>query len=192
MVNKRVEVEETMNANESVILDIFNNFDKIIYRSEGANEMKYYKERADDCVEKTVQFYQMTNKHTVVLMTIIYIVLFFSILYLIAMHQNKEIDNKMFITFFTIILLYREKMGALIQLIPNYLEFNARNTALLEKIKDIDTRENTVSIGGTLFKAVDLAFDKIEFKNITFKYSANHDYVLKNYSLTHRQTVIFQ
>jgi ABC-type bacteriocin/lantibiotic exporter with double-glycine peptidase domain len=186
MVQKRVEVEETMNANESVILDIFNNFDKIIYRGEGANEVKNYKERADDCVEKTVQFYNMTNRHTILLMAIIYLILFFSILYLIAMHQKKEIDNKIFITFFTIVLLYRERMSALIQLIPNYLEFNARNTALLEKIKDIDTAENTVSIGGTLYKTLNLKFEKIEFKNVSFKYASNQEYVLKNYSLTLR------
>jgi len=186
MVQKRVDVEETMNANESVILDIFNNFDKIIYRGEGTQEIKSYKERSDQCVEKTVDFYNMTNRHTILLMVLLYIILFFSIIYLIAMHQTKNIDNKLFITFFTIMLLYREKMSALIQLIPNYLEFNARNTALLEKIKNIDTTETPVNIGGTLFKAVDIPFDKIEFKNVSFKYASSNEYVLQKYSLVLR------
>lgn len=185
LTQAKISADETMINNENVILDMFNNFDKIIYRGESYHEMENYKKRADDCVEKSLKFYTLTNTHSIVLTSYIYIVLFFSVLYLIALHQLKKIDNKMFIMLFTILLMFREKITSLIQLIPTFLEFNARYTTVLEKLKNIggEGHAAAVSINGALYKQVDLPFNKIEYKDVYFKYSANNDYVLNKYSL---------
>ena len=181
--NSKMESDEAMMNNENIILDMFNNFDKIIYRGESNNEMKRYKQRSQDCIDKTIRFYNMTNTHSIVLTTYIYCVLFLSVVFLIALHQSKKIDNKLFITLFTILLLYREKSTTLIQLIPTFLEFETRYQTVLAKLKRMNDDDKTVILSDRKYKIVDLEFNKIEFKNVSFKYTASSEPILQNYNL---------
>lgn len=183
LTEMKIDADETMINNENIILDMFNNFDKIIYRGESNHEMENYRKRADECVDKNLKFYAMSNTHAVVLTSYVYVILFFSVLFLIALHQTKKVDNKMFIMLFTVLLMYREKITSLIQLIPTFLEFNARYTTVLVKLDSLDTNKDVVTVGGSVFKKVDLPFEKIIFKNVYFKYDASKEYVLNNYNL---------
>lgn len=185
LTQAKIESDEAMMSNENIILDMFNNFDKIIYRGESNKEMDDYKKRSDDCIKKTVNFYNLSNTHSVILSSYIYAILFFSVIFLIALHQESKIDNKLFITLFTILLLYREKISSLIQLIPTFLEFNARYTTVLVKLQNI-TNEDAPPPSITnskIYKQYDLPFNHIEYKNLCFKYSAGTEYVLYNYNL---------
>jgi ABC-type bacteriocin/lantibiotic exporter with double-glycine peptidase domain len=180
IIKSKIESEESSNANETATLDIFNNFDKIIYRGESNREIDEYKIRSNDCTSKAISFYSLINTHTFIIMSYIYVILFLSIVYLVVVRKQNKIDNKLFITLFTILLLYREKIATLVQLIPTYAEFIARSTSVLNNFRDLSALEQSPK---QLYNSTQLQFHKIEYKNVTFKYNANTDYVLKNFDL---------
>lgn len=180
LLKTKMESEQSSNANETIILDIFNNFDKIIYRGESEREIKEYKKRSDECTDKAIAFYSLSNLHTFIIMSYVYIILFLSVVYLVVVRKQNKIDNKMFITLFTILLLYREKITTLVQLIPTYAEFNARSTSVLNRFRDL----TDIRVSKQTYNPAQLQFDKIEFKNVSFKYKANTEYVLKHFDLT--------
>lgn len=180
LIKIKMESEESSNVNETIILDIFNNFDKIIYRGESNKEVNEYRKRSDECTTKAIAFYNLSNIHTFIIMSYVYIILFLSIVYLVVVRKQNKIDNKMFITLFTILLLYREKITTLVQLIPTYAEFNARSSTVLNKFRDL---ASTITTKQPTYNPTQLPFDKIEYKNVSFKYNANTDNVLKNFDL---------
>ena len=53
------------------------------------------------------------------------------------MFLTKKIDNTIFITFFTILLLYREKITGVIQQVPDFIEFYGRSQTVMKILKDI-------------------------------------------------------
>jgi ABC-type bacteriocin/lantibiotic exporter with double-glycine peptidase domain len=183
LIKTRIDSEEAANQNEIIILDIFNNFDKIIYRGESEREIKDYNKRADECVDKAINFYNLSNIHTIIIMAYIYVVLFLSVVYLVVIRKQNKIDNKLFIILFTILLLYREKISTLVQLIPTYVEFNARSSTLLDKLSDLPELSVTNKPTKTDYSSTELQFNKIEYKHVSFKYNANTDYVLKDFNL---------
>jgi subfamily B ATP-binding cassette protein HlyB/CyaB len=182
LFQSKLDSEEASNTNENVILDIYNNFDKIIYRGESVREIKDYNTRANECVNKAISFHSLSNIHTIIVMAYIYIVLFVSVVYLVVIRKGNKIDNKMFITLFTILLLYREKISTLVQLIPTYIEFNARSTTVLDKLKELTT-QTQIQTNNNHYMSTELKFNKIEYKNVSFKYNANTEYVFKNFNL---------
>ncbi len=179
LMKSKMESEDASNFNETVILDIFNNFDKIIYRGESIREVNEYNKRADECVTKAISFHHLSNLHTTIVTAYIYIILFISVVYLVVIRKGNKIDNKMFITLFTILLLYREKISTLVQLVPTYLEFNARSASVLDKLKELSSQTQPTDP----YMPTELQFDKVEYKNVSFKYNANTEYVFKNFNL---------
>jgi ABC-type multidrug transport system fused ATPase/permease subunit len=181
--------EDQLNHNEMVVIDLFNNFDKIIYRGQAESEIKSYEERANTCIQRAVDYHSKFTKDELAMLALVYLIVFLGVGYLIYSKMNKTIDMKTFITFFTILLLYREKISSLLETIPNYMEFHGRLDYAMKFFSDVKGEHSNQKI--KQYDPVDLPFSEIRFENVSYKYKVNSEYLFQNLNMTiHSQNKI--
>jgi ABC-type branched-subunit amino acid transport system ATPase component len=177
--------EKYVNENESYLLEILNNIDKIIYRGQVNTEIDIFGKKSEKAIEHAFEFYSNTNYHGVIMNMIMYIILFISVYYLIVLYFEKKISLTIFITFFTILLLYRDKMNTIIQQVPDFIEFLGRSESVLKHFRNMETDylkiiEKDISI----MNNPEMEFKTIYFDKISFKYNErDKNSVFDNFSL---------
>jgi ABC-type multidrug transport system fused ATPase/permease subunit len=176
--------EEMVIKNEEYMLDNLNNIEKVIYRGEINNEMKLFKDKTDECIEYTLNMMNYMTNHTFIMNSMVYGIIFCSLYYIIDQQNKKELDTVTFITFLTILIMYRDNVSDTIQSVPYNLESIGRI--------DLIAREFNEMIGGTdistffknesAYKVLDLPFNTVEFRNVSFKYASADHAVFTNYN----------
>jgi ABC-type multidrug transport system fused ATPase/permease subunit len=175
--------EQSANENEAYVLDLFNNFDRIIFRGQAKKEMDYYKDKSDDCIKKAGDFYETMLLHSSIMSAFIYIIIIAALYYVVYLRKDKEIDTKLFITTFTILIMYRDRFTSLIGIIPNYLEFSGRIDFASEKMSDLILNLDEVN----QIQYADpppLEFNRIDFKNVYYKYKGSNRYIFENLNVS--------
>jgi len=172
LAKSKNEHEVKINANEKFIIDILNNIDKVIYRGQTKNEIDQFSQMTDEGIQSGLSFLSFTTFHMMMMTAIVYVILFASIWYLIKLKFNKKIDSTIFITFFTILLLYRDKILNAIQNMPDYLEFIGRLEYILDDFNAmLGKKQNIHDIITKTYIPVQLEFKKIQFRNVSFTYT---------------------
>jgi ABC-type multidrug transport system fused ATPase/permease subunit len=94
-----------------------------------------------------------------------------------------------FITFLSILMMYRDDISSTIQRVPNYIESFGRIELIIHEFehmigKDKYTNDVVRSIINkeNNYKTVDLKFESIRFDNVTFKYDKRDQIIFKNYN----------
>jgi ABC-type bacteriocin/lantibiotic exporter with double-glycine peptidase domain len=176
--------ESLLNDNEMEVIDMFNNFDKIIYRGQSEREIAIYDKRAERCIQTSAEFQYQTSRRQMVMTVFIYIILFGALWYLIRLKTTNRLDTQTFIAFFTILLLYREKLTGILQMIPQFMEFHGRINYVLDSFEDVKGEYSDRKLNQ--YRPVSLAFDEIRFENIAYKYQTSEQYLFENLHLTIR------
>ncbi len=169
LMEKKTKYEDAANENESHVIDMLNNFDKIIYRGRAKDEMGEYRKRADNGIKTASDFFESMHLHSIAMYVLIYGTILGSIYYLIVLTQKGEVDKKTFIAFMSILLIYRDKLTSIVQLIPNFLEFNGRMEFAIEKLADLQGTYD--ALDKKIYSPRDLTFEHIEFRGVYYKYS---------------------
>jgi len=172
--------EKYVNETEGYLQEILNNIDKIIYRGEVINESEIFEKKTDKSIYHSFSFYSNTSFHGIMMLLIVYSIIFLSVGYLIYLYFNKELDLTIFITFFTIMLLYRDKMMSVITQIPDFIEFLGRTDSVLKHFKDMD---QYYDVKNKTYESVDLPFKTIRFENVGFKYKSSDVPVFENMNI---------
>ena len=181
MLKYNIAYEDGVNETESYLMDVLNNMDKIVYRGQVQEEIAVFSGKTERSIRTAFAFYHNTNGHGSTMIFMIFVILFLSIGYLIFLLNHKKINLIIFITFFTILLLYRDKMMTIIQQIPDFIEFMGRSDSVLKHFQKLDS---VSSISGDPEKRVSgIPFEKITFKNVGFNYTSSTKPVLDNLSL---------
>jgi subfamily B ATP-binding cassette protein HlyB/CyaB len=173
--------ETQINDNEKYVLNLLNNMDKVIYRGQSINEIHIFNEKTKESIKKSIKYYNYTNFHIMILKTFINFILLSCVGYLIYLCINKKISSTIFVTFFTILILYRDKITGYVEDIPGVLEFIGRGTYMAKEFtSNVDViNEKDFKI----YKPVSLNFDTIEFENVSYKYPKTDKYVFENLNL---------
>jgi ABC-type bacteriocin/lantibiotic exporter with double-glycine peptidase domain len=173
--------EENLLINESYVVEILNNFDKIIYRGEIKNEINNLWNNSKKIIDIAINFYNKINNYSFIINIFIFILLFILIFILIKIFINKKINSTIFITFFTILLLYRDIILSSVNEIPDVLEFITRGNVVNTMFDDIDYyKKDETEIKTNNYK---LEYNVIYFENINFKYKNSTSKVLENFYL---------
>ena len=165
--------EKVVNNNEKFIIDILNNIDKVIYRGETMNEINNFTTLTDKAISEGINFLDTVTTHTSILTFLVYIIIFVSLFYLIQLQYTKKIKTTTFITFITILLLYRDKIISTMNNLPDWLEFIGRIEYITDDFnemlgKDIDINE----LINKTYNSHNLTFNSIIFDNVTFYYES--------------------
>lgn len=184
MFEYKKQQERMVVNNEEYILDNLNNIEKVIYRGEIRNEMKHFKEKTDDCIEFTLIMMNYMTNHTFIMNSFVYLTIFGCLYYAIELQKTKEMDTITFITFLTMLIMYRDNISDTIQSIPYNIESLGRIELISREFNEMIGNVNIEDIfkKDSSYKAMDLQFDRIEFKSVSFKYPVADKYVFTNYN----------
>jgi len=175
--SKNNDYEEKVKIQEDYLLDILNNIDKIIYKGQVFNEIDIFSEKSNDAIKYANIFYNCTNDNVFYSLILVFILLFFSIGYLIYLVTNKKISTTIFITFFTILLLYRDKMRLVLNQMPDFVEFIGRIDSVLEPFRELG--EQYMKMDLEKKENLEIAdFNTIRFENVAFKYKTTDKIIL--------------
>lgn len=176
--------EEMVVKNEQYVLDNLNNIEKVIYRGETKNEMDNFKIKTDECIEFTLKMMTYMTNHTFIMNGMVYTVMLGSLYYAIHLQTTKEMDTVTFITFLTMLIMYRDNISDTIQSVPYNMESIGRIDLIAREFTDMIGTDDITAIikKETTYKSVNLPFDYIEFRNISFQYAKTERPVFTNYS----------
>lgn len=173
--------EKHSHENESYLVEILNNIDKIISRGQSINEVNNFSEKSNNCINYAYKFYSNSNYYGIIINILILLITCLSIGYLIYLYKFKNINITIFITFFTILLLYRDRIIVSIQQIPDFIEFIGRSINVLDMFKNMN--EDYVKIINKKYNNTLLKFNKIKFENVSFSYSRNDKKIFNNFNI---------
>jgi len=163
--------EVEINENEKYVIDILNNIDKVIYRGETLNEINHLTDKTNAVIETGIDFLSYATKHVIIMIIMVFIVMFLCIYYLIQLFYKKKISSTMFITLFSMILLYRDRMMGVIQNVPDYLEFMGKIDYIVDDFnKMLGDKANLNEVINKIYSPIEVDFLTIQFKNVSFSY----------------------
>ena len=177
---KNNEYQNHVTENEFYLLEILNNIDKIIYRGQTKHEIEIFTEKGEKTVKTAFNFFNYTNMNGIIMNFIVYVIMFLFVFYSIYLFKKKKMNLEQFITLFSIIILYRDKMATFIQQVPDIIEFLGRTDNI---IKDFEKIEIDHTFSEKTYSPVNIPFEIIEFKNVSFKYKSGTSYVFENLNL---------
>jgi len=183
MLEHNEEYEKYVGENESYLLEILNNIDKIIYRGQTNFEIDIFKNKTDKSIDFAYKFYSNTNYHGIIMNIIFFLLIFICIWYIIFLFFQKKINFTIFITFFTIMLLYRDKMTTVIQQIPDFIEFLGRSDSVLKHFQNMSSNYEDIINKKYNNNDDELTFDNIRFENVSFSYKSNNKDIFQNFSI---------
>jgi ABC-type multidrug transport system fused ATPase/permease subunit len=160
--------ENTVNDTELYLLEILSNMDKIVYKGQSESEIKNFTTLSDNSTKDAYIYNSEINFHNNVMGMMIYLILFISIAFIVHLTFTNQIDNTIFITFFTILLLYREKITSITQQIPDFVEFSGRVKSVIKLGNNIS--EEYLKIKNIKYATIDIPFNNIYFDDVSYKY----------------------
>lgn len=173
----------------SYMLDLLNNIDKVIYRGQTKVEIDIFQKKTDEVIQITNNYLVYMNNHMFMANSFSYLNIFSILGYLIYLQSKKLLSTTTFITFFTITLLYRDRISNVIYGIPDNVESVGR---IMNMISEFDAAfTNDVSIKQMLKDLIVttnpsenkvLTFDKIRFEDVSFKYKGTDIQIYDHFS----------
>jgi len=180
ILNKCMKYEDGITNIESLVVEILNNIDKIIFRGKIKEEMDNFKNSSNNLLKVSFDYYYNIIYNSLLVNILIFITIFSSLYYLIVIFYKNNISTTTFITFITILLLYRDIIIGFVQEIPSIMEMYSRSNSINSEYKNMsvyyiekDNKNNNYNID----------FNNIKFKNVTFKYQKTNKYIYNNFSL---------
>ena len=177
----RKEYEEESNNSEKYLIDIFNNMEKIIFRGKGKDEIDSYANRSVNSTQKAIEFYSKVDYRVLLLNIMLYITIFILIAANFYLFTNKAIEMETFIAFFTIILLYRDRMNNNYESLVDYIEFFGKFDYVMDTLHDLLGEQEELS--DKVYEPVELQFNNIRFENISYKYPGTEKWIYENFNM---------
>ena len=179
--NKNRSYEKHINEHDSKILEVLNNFDKIIYRAQTDQELEKILESSKDNIKIGLDYYNSTSTNSTNLTLLLNMLIMIIVGFLIYMYSNKKIDIVTFISFFSLSLLYRDKIGILINHIPDFTEYFSRANHILDEFDKMKINYNDIINDN--YEKINLEFNKIDFVNVNFKYKNSDKDLFKDFNM---------
>ena len=169
--------------NEALLLEVLHNFEKIIYRGQMDKESKLFEEKTAEAIEKAVEFQSELEVYSAYINTISSSTVAIIMWRIIDLTYSKTLSVTYFITALTMMVLYRDKMSDVAQIIPDCVEFIGRTSTALKHFKNL-----SITTKPTEFGDQKLAFNEIRFENVSFRYKTAKTDVISGLSLTLKTT----
>lgn len=171
--------EKHVNQTESYLIDILNNIDKIIYRGQTSTEIQNFSDKTEEGICSAITFYSNANYHGAVMVCIMYLIIFACSWYLITLFYKKDVTTTFFITCFSILMVYQDKIMTIIQQIPDFIEFVGRSDSVLKHFRNI-RETDLASLDPTSLNPTSLIFRNIAFQNVSYKYPSSDVFLFQN------------
>lgn len=170
MLQGNMNYEAEVHKTDSYMIDLLNNVDKIVYRGQMPSETKNFGKVSDDNRKAGFEYYNNQCIHVSVMLFIVMCIVLLSIAYMIMLFLSGRLSTVSFISSFTILLLFREKMGTLTEQLPDFIGYIGRMNAQLHHFDHVSKHLKEVMREGRFKGQKKMGFKKISFENVTYKY----------------------
>jgi ABC-type multidrug transport system fused ATPase/permease subunit len=170
MLSGNMNYESQVHKTDSYMIDILNNVDKIVYRGQMPRETESFGKASEENHKAGFEYYNKQSTNVSIMLFIVLTIVLISILYMIHLFSQGKISTVSFISSFTILLLFREKMGTLAEQLPDFIGYIGRMNAQLHHFKHVSEHLHEVMDEGRFKGQRKLAFKQIVFDNVTYKY----------------------
>jgi ABC-type bacteriocin/lantibiotic exporter with double-glycine peptidase domain len=164
-VSKKYELEIT--NSESYIVEILNNFDKIIFRGHKDKEIDKFTNITNKTFDTGFNSHKYINYHVTLVSIIIFIMIFFIIFYMIYLYYNDNISSTILITFLTMLLLYKDTIINTVNHSTDIVDFYGNIRIFSDIFSKVINKDNIIEEGNVNR----LNFNNIRFENINFIYN---------------------
>jgi len=153
-------------------------------------EIDIFDERTKECTDYTIEMMKYMTNHSFVMNVFVYVIIALALLHMIRLYFKNKMEATTFITFLSILMMYRDDISSTIQRIPNYIESFGRIKLIIHEFDNMIGSDiyKTDSIAKSIvnkenhYKPVQLKFDSIRFENVTFKYDKRDQIIFDKYS----------
>lgn len=162
--------EKEVHHTDSYMIDILNNVDKIVYRGQMPKEVKEFGKASEKNGKHGFDYYSKSNRVVTIMLFIVLVIVLLSLAYMILLFLEKKMSTVMFISSFSILLLFREKMGVLAEQLPDFIGYIGRMNSQLHHFSHVSDHLQEVLKTGRYNGSNGMKFETIEFKDVTYKY----------------------
>ena len=177
-LNEKYELAEY--ENDADLLEILTNIDRIINRGQTVPETDTFRQNVEKVGDSAMTFYGYADTYGGALSFIAGGSVVFMVYRAIKMFYSGNMSAVAFITIMTMLILYRDKVSNLVQMVPDLVEFAGRMMLVEDKFDGMDLSMNFDMDKG---KKSGIAFKHLQFKNVSFKYKSRNEYTLENVNL---------
>jgi ABC-type bacteriocin/lantibiotic exporter with double-glycine peptidase domain len=174
-VSKKYELE--IKNSESYIVEILNNFDKIIFRGNKDKEIDKFANITNRTFDAGFSSHKYINYHVTIVSIIIFVMIFLIIFYMIYLYYNDNISSTILITFLTMLLLYKDTIINTVNHSTDIVDFYSNIKIFVDIFSKVINKDNIIE-EGSINK---LNFNNIRFENINFIY--NDVNIFNNFNL---------
>ena len=166
---------------EKHVTESLNNIDKILTRGQSENEINIFSKESDSTVEAHRDYYTSiaVTKFSIELITLL--TMFICIGYSIHLFIEEKLSSIQFVALFTLLMVFKERMNSVANLSSDIVEQYGKLEAVMEPFNHFDARVLNINKN---YSKIDLDFNHIELKNVSFKYGEDFDYVMQDKNLT--------
>jgi len=178
MIVKDALHETSVVDTESRLVEIMNNLDKIIYRGQARDEIDIFSNRTDSTIDISYDFFSTVSDHVMVVSFIILFTMVLCISNAIHSYFQGNITSTLFMTFFTSMIMYKDRTGSLVAQIPDFIEFMGRSGSTMKHFMNLEVDYEKVK--NKEYITEDLEYNNIRFENVSFTYPGTDKVVFEN------------
>lgn len=183
VLEKNKDFEDQTQQSDGAMIDLLSNMDKIIYRGKTKEESSKFEDLQNKSANAGMDYYLNSNLHSSIMLSILTIVFLISLGFLIKLRMTNKIDQIKFMSSFTILMLFREKLTSVVEQLPDFIGYIGRMDIALKYFDHINDNFERV-MQKNRFKKKELNFKHIKFENVTYKYSSGKNvYKNRNYDI---------
>lgn len=178
MTVKNSYYEDRVMETESHLTEIMNNIDKIIHRGQIDSEIADFSNQKDTSIGAAYDFYSTISDHMLVTNFIILFTMVVCIAFAISKYFQGGITSTMFMTFFTSMIMYKDRTGSLVGQIPDFVEFIGRSGSVMKLFENLEVDYERMK--NKQYTTTDVDYTNIRFDHVSFIYPGTDKVVFKD------------
>ena len=165
---------------EKHLTESLNNIDKILTRGQRADETRLFQKEGNETMEAHRDYYNSISVSKFMIELISLLTMFICVGYSIHLFMEDKINAIQFVSLFTLLMVFKERMNAVASLVSDSIEQYGRLEAVLEPFQEFDDKVDHVK---KRYQPKELAFKEIVLNKVWFRYNKDLDYIFEDKSL---------
>lgn len=165
---------------EKHLTEVLNNIDKIFTRGQKGVETNIFSREAKQTEEAHRDYYYSVSTAKFMVELITLLTMFICTGYAIHLYMEGKMDAIQFVSIFTLLMVFKERMNSCASLASDSVEQLSRLDAVIEPFQSFEDRVKTIK---KQYQSHKLDFKKFNFKKVWFRYNKDLDYVFEDKDL---------
>jgi ATP-binding cassette subfamily B protein len=165
---------------EKHLVESLNNIDKIFTRGQKGTETNIFSKEAKATEDAHRDYYYSVSTAKFMIELITLLTMFVCTGYAIHLFMENKLDAIQFVSLFTLLMVFKERMNSCASLASDSIEQLSRLDAVVEPFKEFEGRLMDIK---HVYPKQELLFQRLQFNNIWFRYNEEMDYVFQDKTL---------